>query len=139
MSEFLKVFVRGIVITLLLPVIVAFFALYLVYLVIVYLIMLIRNAIIFFMGGSIMDMKQDLEAKKVIAQQNNTAQSMSETLAGLMHSAIAQNPEAVQAMAQQQMAMNRAAAEQPQPAPQVAAEAPLEIEETEVKEVEDND
>lgn len=139
MSEFLKVFVRGIVITLLLPVIVAFFALYLVYLVVVYLIMLIRNAIIFFMGGSIMDMKQDLEAKRVIAQQNNTAQSMSETLAGLMHSAIAQNPEAVQAMAQQQMAMNRAAAEQPQLAPQVAAEAPLEIEETEVKEVEGND
>lgn len=139
MSEFLKVFIRGIVITLLLPVIVAFFALYLVYLVIVYLIMLIRNAIIFFMGGSIMDMKQDLEAKRIIAQQNNTAQSMSETLAGLMHSAIAQNPEAVQAMAQQQMAMNRAAAEQPQPATQVAAEAPLEIEETEVKEVEGND
>ena len=139
MSDFLKVFVRGIVITLLLPVIIAFFALYIVYLVVVYLIMLIRNAIIFFMGGSIMDTKQDVEARKVIAQENNTAQQMTETLAGLMHTAIAQNPEVVQAMAQQQIAINKMAESQPQPAPKVVEQQPIEIEDTKVEEVENND
>mgnify|MGYP003336338142 CR=1 FL=1 len=143
MSDFLKVFVRGIIITLALPLIAAFFALYLVYLCVVYLVMLIRNAIVFFMGGSIMEMKQDVEAKKIMIQQNNTAQSMTETLADLMHSAIAQNPEAVQAMAQQQMAMNRAAEaakqETQEAAPQVTTSKPLEIEATPVEEVKEND
>lgn len=143
MSDFLKVFVRGIIITVALPLIVAFFALYIVYLAVVYLVMLIRNAIVFFMGGSIMEMKQDVEAKKLMIQQNNVEQSMTETLADLMHSAIAQNPEAVQAMAQQQMAMNRAAeaANQgaAQAAPQAEQAAPLEIEATPVEEVKDND
>lgn len=142
MSEFLKVFLRGIVITLLLPVIVAFFAIYLVYLVVVYVVMLFRNAVVFFMGGSIMDTKQDVEARKLAAQQKETAQTMTETLAGLMHSAIAQNPEAVQAMAQQQMAMNRmnGAAQQSieQPVPQVTNEAPLEIDAQPVVEEEEN-
>ena len=138
MSDFLKVFVRGIIITVTLPLIAAFFAIYIVYLAIVYVVMLIRNAVVFFMGGSVMEMKQDAEAKKVIAQQNSTAQSMSETLAGLMHSAIAQNPEAVQAMAQQQIAINRAAGAT-QEAPQVAQEQPLEIETTPVEEVNNND
>ena len=143
MSDFLKVFVRGIIITVALPLIVAFFALYIVYLATVYLVMLIRNAIVFFMGGSIMEMKQDVEAKKLMIQQNNVEQSMTETLADLMHSAIAQNPEAVQAMAQQQMAMNRAAEAAKQGAPEVAPKveqaAPLEIEATPVEEVKDND
>lgn len=122
MGEFLKVFLRGIIVTLLLPFIIVFLALYTVYCVIVFLIMLIRNIIVFFMGGSTQKMKQDEEAIKLLTTQTQTEQDMAATLAGLMHSAIQQNPEAVQAMAQQQIAANKMAAQQPQqvnPVPEI--------------------
>lgn len=109
MGSFFKVFLRGIIVTICLPLIVVFLALYTVYLLIAFLIMFIRNAIIFFRGGSIMDTKQDVEARKILENQNATAENMTEVLTDLMHSAIAQNPEAVRAMADQQMIANRLA------------------------------
>ena len=109
MGEFFKVFLRGIITILLLPFVLAFLALYTVYCVFVYLIMLVRNVVVFFMGGSINKMKQDTEAIKLLENKSNTEKNMSEMLAGIMHSAIQQNPEAVQAMAQQQIAANNMA------------------------------
>lgn len=107
MKDFLKVFLRGIIVTILLPVIVLFLALYTVYLTIVYLIMLIRNLIVFFMGGSISDVKADIEAKKILKNQKNVETDMTKVLTDIMHTAIVQNPEAVQAMAQQQILANK--------------------------------
>ena len=115
MGEFLKVFLRGLIVTLLLPFIAIFLVLYTVYCTIVYLIMLVRNTIVFFMGGSINKMKQDQEAIKLLETKATTEQNMSEMLAGLMHTAIQQNPEAVQAMAQQQIAANKMQSVQPTP------------------------
>ncbi len=112
MSAFLKIFLRGIIVTLLLPVIVAFLAIYTVYLAVVYVIFLFRNAIIFFMGGSIDDTKEDKEAKRILNTSNRLENNLSETLADIMHQAIAENPEAIQAMAQQQIAMDKKHEEQ---------------------------
>ena len=115
MLDFLKVFVRGIVCTLLLPFILVFLALYTVYLIVVYAILLVRNLIVFFMGGNATLMKQDIQAKKVLMAQNNASANMTDMLAGLMHSAIEQNPEAVRAMAQQQIAAQQSQQTQPVP------------------------
>ena len=131
MGGFLKVFLRGLICTLLLPFIVVFLVGYTIYLIFVYLIMLIRNLIVFFMGGNIEAMKEDVEAKKILANQQNVENNMTDMLAGLMHTAIQQNPEVVRAMAQQQIASqtNPQPVSQPQPTAQVDA---IDVKETEV-------
>lgn len=112
MSSFFKIFIRGIIVTLCLPFIVAFLALYTVYLVIVYVVFFFRNTVVFFMGGSIDDTKEDIEAKRILNVNNRIENNAAETLADIMHQAIAQNPEAIQAMAQQQIAIDKQNEEQ---------------------------
>ncbi len=105
MSSFFKIFIRGIIVTLCLP-------LYTVYLVIVYVVFFFRNTVVFFMGGSIDDTKEDIEAKRILNVNNRIENNAAETLADIMHQAIAQNPEAIQAMAQQQIAIDKQNEEQ---------------------------
>lgn len=112
MSSFLKIFLRGIVVTLCLPLIVAFIAIYTVYLVIVYIVFFFRNTIVFFMGGSIDDTKEDIEAKRILNVNNRIENNAAETLADIMHKAIQENPEAIKAMAQQQISIDKQAEEQ---------------------------
>ncbi len=72
MSEFFKTLLKGVIYVLLLPVIVAFLALVFIYCVGVFLYMAIRNLIIFFAGGNPGgDLKEDVEAKRRLAERFN--------------------------------------------------------------------
>ena len=69
MSEFFKTLLKGVIYILLLPVIVAFLAIVFAYCVGVFLYTAIRNLIIFFSGGNPGgDLKEDVEAKRRIAE-----------------------------------------------------------------------
>lgn len=75
MVKFLKMLGFGVLYTLLSPFILAFFALYAVYCLAIFIYMLIRNLVIFFAGGNPMgDLPEDVKAKK-IAQQEQLAQA----------------------------------------------------------------
>ena len=67
MTGFLKTFGKGVLYVVLLPFIIAFVAIYMVYLLITFFVMLFKNIIMFFMGKSPLgDLKEDKEAKKII-------------------------------------------------------------------------
>ena len=68
MSDFLKTFGKGVLYVVLLPFILLFVVLYMVYLFFSYVVMAIKSAIVFFAGGSPLgDLPEDLEAKRIIA------------------------------------------------------------------------
>ena len=67
MLSFFKIFGQGVLYVILLPFIVLLLALYAVYCILVFIYMAIRNIIIFFSGGTPLgDMKEDVEAKKIL-------------------------------------------------------------------------
>ena len=67
MTGFLKTFGKGVLYVVLLPFIIAFVAIYMVYLLITFFVMLFKNIIMFFMGKSLLgDLKEDKEAKNII-------------------------------------------------------------------------
>ena len=67
MTGFLKTFGKGVLYVVLLPFIIAFVAVYMVYLLITFFVMLFKNIIMFFMGKSQLgDLKEDKEAKNII-------------------------------------------------------------------------
>ena len=67
MLSFFKIFGQGVLIVILSPFIALLLALYAVYCIIVFIYMAIRNVIIFFSGGTPLgDMKEDVEAKKIL-------------------------------------------------------------------------
>ena len=74
MLSFLKVFVRGIVCTVLLPLILAVWVLYGVYCLIAFMVMLVKSIIVFFAGGSATgEMEEDRKARELILK-NEQAQ-----------------------------------------------------------------
>ena len=69
MLGFLKVFVRGIVCTVLLPLILAVWVLYGVYCFFAFIVMFVRSVILFFAGDNPTgELKEDIEAKKILEQ-----------------------------------------------------------------------
>ena len=67
MLSFLKVFARGIICTVLLPVILLVWVLYGVYCLIAFMVVFVKNIILFFAGENPAgDMKEDIEAKKIL-------------------------------------------------------------------------
>jgi len=67
MTDFLKTFGKGVLYVVLLPFIVLFVALFMVYLFITYFVMAIKSVIIFFAGGDPLgDLPEDIEAKKIL-------------------------------------------------------------------------
>lgn len=102
MLSFLKVFARGIICTVLLPVILLVWVLYGVYCLIAFMVVFLKNIILFFAGENPTgDMKEDIEAKKILAEKER-AQVEQAQVVSMMYQNMA---------AQQQMYG------QPQPAP----------------------
>lgn len=84
MSSFFKTFFLGILITVLLPLILVLLAIFFVYCLIVFIIMGIRNIIVFFSGGSPNgDLPEDIQAKRIIArkQESEVLKSVEQTYA----------------------------------------------------------
>lgn len=108
MGDFLKVFVRGIVVTLLLPFIALFLALYAAYLLVVFVIMFFRNTIVFFKGGTVKETKEDKIYQITMQQQAQMKQNAADQVADAMHQLIKEHPEEVKNLAEQQIKANQA-------------------------------
>lgn len=75
MNEFFKTLLKGVIYVVLLPVIALFLALFFVYCICIFLYTAVRNLIIFFAGGNPGgDLKEDVEAKRRLAEKMNVAE-----------------------------------------------------------------
>ena len=73
MLSFLKVFGRGIIVTLLLPIIVLVLACYMVYCLVLFVVMFFRAVIGYFKGNNInADLPEDLEARRIVLEKEKT-------------------------------------------------------------------
>ena len=73
MLHFFKVLLRGIVTTVLLPVILLVWAVYAAYCLVAFIVMLIKSLIVFFAGDSASgEMKEDIEAKRILLEKEQT-------------------------------------------------------------------
>ena len=76
MLGFFKVLGRGVLYTVLLPFILLIWALFTVYCVILFIVMFFRNIVIWISGGSPFgDTKEDVEAKRILTEQQNQQQN----------------------------------------------------------------
>ena len=116
MLSFLKVFVRGIVCTVLLPLILVVWVLYGVYCLIAFLVMLVKSIVVFFAGGSAAgEMKEDIEAKRILLEAEQAKVEQAQVM-NMMY----QNMAAQQQMMQQQMMQQNMPQPAVMPAPDVA-------------------
>ena len=75
MNEFFKTLLKGVIYVVLLPVIALFLALFFIYCICIFLYTAVRNLIIFFAGGNPGgDLKEDVEAKRRLAERMNVAE-----------------------------------------------------------------
>lgn len=138
MLTFLKVFGRGILVTILLPFILLVLALYLVYCLLLFVVMFFRGVIAFFSGGNIgSELPEDLEAKRIVLE-NEKSDAQAKDMLNMMYQGMAQSmAQAAFNQAQQQ--------QQPQIRPDVIDyltanennEAPQEITQQEMPQGED--
>jgi len=106
MLSFLKVFARGIIVTLLLPIIVLVLACYMVYCLVLFVVMFFKAAIGFFKGNNInADLPEDLEARRIVLEKEKTDAQAKDAL-NMIYQGMAQG-------------MAQAAFNQAQPQPQV--------------------
>lgn len=85
MISFLKVFLRGIVCTVLLPLILLVWVCYGVYCLVIFLIMLVKSVICFFAGDNATgEMKEDIEAKRILLEKEQ-AQIDTNTMLNAMY------------------------------------------------------
>ena len=109
MLSFLKVFARGIICTVLLPLILLVWVLYGVYCLVIFLVMFVRSVVLFFAGDNPTgDLKEDIEAKKILLEREQAQVEQAQVM-NMMY----QNMAAQQQMMQQQMMQQQV---QPQPA-----------------------
>ena len=91
MLSFLKVFGRGIVVTLLLPFIVLVLALYGVYCLVLFVVMFFRDVIGFFKGNNFnADLPEDLEARRIVLETEKTDANAKEMLNMMYQQTMAQ-------------------------------------------------
>lgn len=85
MISFLKVFLRGIICTVLLPLILLVWVCYGVYCLVIFLIMLVKSVICFFAGDNATgEMKEDIEAKRILLEKEQ-AQIDTNTMLNAMY------------------------------------------------------
>jgi len=102
MLSFLKVFARGIIVTLLLPIIVLVLACYMVYCLVLFVVMFFKAVIGFFKGNNInADLPEDLEARRIVLEKEKT-DTQAKDMLSMMYQGMAQG-------------MAQAALNQPQP------------------------
>ena len=106
MLSFLKVFARGLIVTLLLPVIVLVLAVYMVYCLILFVVMFFKAVIGYFKGNNInADLPEDLEARRIILEKEKSDAQAKDAL-NMIYQGMAQG-------------MAQAAMNQAQPQPQI--------------------
>lgn len=99
MLGFLKVFARGIICTVLLPLILLVWVLYGVYCLVAFLVMFVKSVILFFAGDNAAgEMKEDIEARKILLEAEQAHAEQAQVM-----SMMYQNMAAQQQMMQQQM------------------------------------
>ena len=90
MLSFLKVFARGIIVTLLLPIIVLVLAFYMVYCLILFVVMFFKGVIGFFKGNNInADLPEDLEARRIILE-NEKSDAQAKDALNMLYQGMAQ-------------------------------------------------
>lgn len=132
MTAFFKVLLRGIIVTVLLPLILIVWVGYGVYCLITFVVMFIKNTIVFFMGGSPNDdMKEDIESKKMLLEAEQ-AKANQEQLVNNMNNVFGAMAQQMQQFAQQNNI-------QPQnPTPAIENSQPETIEYTDIPSEESN-
>ena len=91
MLKLLKVFARGLIITLLLPVIVLVWVLYAVYCVGLFIFMLVKTTIEYFKGLSFnAELPEDVEARKILLEKEKRDEQAKEMLSSMYESSLAQ-------------------------------------------------
>ena len=120
MLSFLKVFGRGIVVTLLLPFIVLVLALYGVYCLVLFVVMFFRDVIGFFRGNNFnADLPEDLEARRIVLEAEKTDSNAKEMLNMMYQHTMAQAAFNASMMQQQQQKNNDPLFSEPAPAIEV--------------------
>ena len=91
MLKLLKVFLRGIIVTLLLPLILAALAIYAVYCIGLFLFMFVKTTIEYFKGLSFnTDLPEDLEARKIVLEKEKRDEQAKDMLSSMYENSIAQ-------------------------------------------------
>ena len=91
MLKLLKVFGRGIIVTLLLPFILAAWVLYGVYCVGLFVFMFVKTTIEYFKGGSFnADLPEDIEARRMVLEKEKRDEQAKEMLSSMYENTIAQ-------------------------------------------------
>ena len=134
MLSFLKVFARGIICTVLLPLILAVWVLYGVYCLIAFMVMLVKSIIVFFAGGNAAgEMKEDIEAKRILLEAEQAKVEQAQVM-NMMY----QNMAAQQQMMQQQM-MQQQISQPTTPQPAVFPTPNVEQPQNQPEQVQQND
>ena len=91
MLKLLKVFLRGLIVTLLLPFIVAAWVLYAVYCVGLFIFMFVKTTIEYFKGLSFnADLPEDVEARRIVLEKEKRDEQAKEMLSSMYESSLAQ-------------------------------------------------
>ena len=91
MLSFLKVFARGIIVTILLPIILLVLALYFVYCLFLFIFMFFKGSIDFFKGRTLdTDLPEDLEAKRIVLEKEKADHQAKEMLNMMYQTTMAQ-------------------------------------------------
>lgn len=123
MLSFFKVLLRGIIVTVLLPLILVVWVLYGVYCLITFIVMFIKSTVLFFMGDSINDeLKEDIEAKRMLLEKEQAQSEQQQFYSNMNNMLGAMAQQMQQQFQQQNPGFN------PNPAPQVETQQPETIE-----------
>jgi len=91
MLKLLKVFLRGLIITLLLPFIVAVWVLYGLYCIGLFIFMFVKTTIEYFKGGSFSaDLPEDIEARRMVLEKEKRDEQAKEMLSSMYETSLAQ-------------------------------------------------
>ena len=119
MLSFLKVFGRGIVVTILLPFILLLLAFYMVYCLGLFVVMFFKDVIGFFRGNNFnADLPEDLEARRIVLEKEKVDSNAKDMLNMMYQQTMAQAAFNAAAMQQQQQSSNPIFPE-PKPAPAI--------------------
>lgn len=103
MLSFLKVVLRGVICTILLPVILLVWVLYGVYCLIIFVVMFIKSVVLFFTGEKMTgELKEDLEAKRILLEKEQAQIEQNQMMSMMYQNMTVQQQMLNQAMLQQQ-------------------------------------
>ena len=129
MLSFLKVFGRGIVVTILLPFILLLLAFYMVYCLVLFVVMFFKDVIGFFRGNNFnADLPEDLEARRIVLEKEKVDSNAKDMLNMMYQQTMAQAAFNAAAM-QQQMQGSNPIFPEPTPSPAIDVKEVEQIEE----------